>query len=76
MVDILLKEEVYAIIGAAMEVHRNLGCGFLEAVYQEALEIEMTGRGIPHAAQKELPILYKGTPLKKSMSLILLSTKR
>ncbi len=65
MVNLLFKDEVYAIVGAAMEVHRNLGCGFLEAVYQEALEIELTGRGIPHLAQKELPILYKGTILKK-----------
>ena len=54
----------YAIIGAAMEVHRQLGCGFLEAVYQEALEIELTARGIPFVAQAELPIYYKGRVLK------------
>ncbi len=65
MVNLLYKDEVYAIVGAAMEVHRNMGCGFLEAVYQEAMEIEMTGKGIPFLAQKELPISYKGTPLKK-----------
>ncbi len=65
MVNLLLKDEVYAIVGAAMEVHRNLGCGFLEGVYQEALEIELTGRGIPYLPQKELPILYKGMQLKK-----------
>jgi GxxExxY protein len=54
----------YAVIGAAMEVHRQLGCGFLEAVYQEALEIELMGRGVPFRAQVELPIRYKGRVLK------------
>ncbi len=49
----------YAIIGAAMEVHRQLGCGFLEAVYQEALEIELAARDIPFRAQVELPVCYK-----------------
>jgi GxxExxY protein len=54
----------YAIIGAAMEVHRQLGCGFLEAVYQESLELELTERGIPFRSQVELPIWYKGRVLK------------
>ena len=48
-----------------MEVHRNLGCGFLEAIYQEALEIELTSRGIAYFPQKEVIVTYKGRPLKK-----------
>jgi GxxExxY protein len=53
----------YAIIGAAMEVHRQLGRGFLEAVYQEALAVELACRDVPFAREVELPILYKGVKL-------------
>jgi GxxExxY protein len=62
---ILYKEEVYKIVGAAMEVYNQLGCGFLEAVYQEALGIELTARQIPFVAQPELLIAYKGKVLQK-----------
>jgi GxxExxY protein len=47
MTELLLKDEVFAIVGAAMEVHNQLGTGFLEAVYHEAMEIEERLRGIP-----------------------------
>jgi GxxExxY protein len=54
----------YAVIGAALEVHRQLGCGYLEAVYQEAMELELTARGIPFQPQAEIPVRYKGRVLK------------
>jgi GxxExxY protein len=65
MTDLIYKDEVFAIIGSAIEVHKQLGNGFLEAVYQEALQIELRQRGIPFEAQKRLPIKYKETLLSK-----------
>jgi GxxExxY protein len=59
-----MDTQTYEIIGAAIEVHRELGCGFLEAVYQEALKEEMISRGIPFRAEADLPIFYKGKQLK------------
>ena len=53
----------HAIIGAALEVHRALGSGFLEAVYQEALAKELGFRNIPFRAQCEIPVFYKGDKL-------------
>ena len=63
--ELLLKDEVYQIIGAAMEVHKILGCGFLEAVYQEALELEFQMKKIPYEREKTVQIEYKGNILKK-----------
>jgi GxxExxY protein len=63
--ELILGDECYAVIGAAMEVHSQLGPGFLEAVYQESLEMELGSRSIPFEAQKTLTIYYKGRPLKK-----------
>lgn len=53
----------FALIGAALEVHRVLGPGFLEAVYQEALAKELSRRDIPFRAESELPVFYKGDRL-------------
>lgn len=62
---IYLKNENYNITGAAMHVYNTLGNGFLEAVYQEALEIEFKKRDIPYEREKELTIYYEGKPLQK-----------
>jgi GxxExxY protein len=56
-------QQTYQIIGAAMEIHRQLGHGFLEAVYQEALAIEFVNQGIPYQREVELPVFYKGQQL-------------
>ena len=65
MPDLIFKDEVYAIAGAAMEVYYKLGVGFLEPVYQEALAIEFNGRGIPYVRDERLKMLYKGVELQK-----------
>jgi len=61
--DLIFKEEAYAIQGAAFEVYREMGCGFLEAVYQECMEKELHLRGIPFTARQKLSLTYKGDPL-------------
>jgi GxxExxY protein len=65
MTELLYKNEVFEIIGAAMEVHTELGSGFLEAVYQEAFEIELRNRKISFESQKLLSVMYKNTKLNK-----------
>ena len=59
----IYKEESYNIRGAMMAVHRELGSGFLERVYQDALEYEFRERGIPYEREKKIQIMYKGKPL-------------
>jgi len=65
MPELIYKYEAYQIIGAAMEVHRTLGAGFLEAVYQEAFEIELKEKNIPYQREVALTITYKGKALQK-----------
>lgn len=55
--------ETYAIIGAAMRVHRELGCGFLEAVYQDAMQVELESQGLAFEPQKDFRIRYRGVLL-------------
>ena len=61
----LFENESYAIRGAIFEVYKDKGSGFLEAVYQECLELELTNQNIPFSAQVPLDLSYKGKPLKK-----------
>ena len=62
----LYKDETYAIHGALFEVYRVLGCGFLEAVYQKALEVELVQRNIPFASQVDIDVEYKGMKLEQT----------
>src|SRR5437899_8460264 len=62
--ELLFNEKSYKIIGACFEVYREKGCGFLESVYQECMEIELRLQGIPFVAQKPLTLEYKGCPVR------------
>jgi len=62
---IIYKEESYRITGVIFEVYKEKGCGFLEEVYQECLELECKAQGIPFERQKGLKLSYKGQELKK-----------
>ena len=64
--EILYAKEAYKIQGAAFEVYKEIGCGFLEAVYQECLENEFLLQGIPFSPQFELKLKYKGKVLKQT----------
>ena len=65
MTEIIHREESYRIMGACFEVYKTLGCGFLEAVYQECLELEFEERKVPFVAQVPLGLRYKGRPLRQ-----------
>ena len=65
-IEILYKEEAFKIIGICMEVHRELGLGFHEFIYQEALEIEFKLQGIPFVREQEYKVFYKGKQLSKT----------
>ncbi len=60
----LYKEETYKILGAFFEVYNEMGCGFLEPVYQECLEIEFGKQAVPFLSQKSIVLEYKGNKLK------------
>ena len=63
MADVVFPVESHSIIGAAMAVHRNLGCGFSEKVYQDAMEVEFQKKGIPYLRETELKVVYQGVEL-------------
>ena len=63
--NLLFKDECYKIYGCIYTVNKKLGSGFLEAVYQEALEVELKRENIPYDSQKEVEILYDGIPLSQ-----------
>lgn len=63
--NIVYKEESYAIMGAAFEVYREMGCGFLEAVYQECLQLEFASQQLPFKAQRALELRFKGRSLQQ-----------
>ena len=65
MAELILKDEVFAVAGAAMDVYYTLGVGFLEPVYHEALSSEFGRRRVPYASEKELDLYYKDTKLTK-----------
>lgn len=62
---LVYPKESYAIIGACFNVYKEMGCGFLESVYQECLEIELENQGIPFRAQQELTLTYRDRELKQ-----------
>ena len=62
--EILFKEESFKIMGACFEVYKQMGCGFLEGVYQECLALEFKSQDIPHVEQPRLCLNYRGIPLK------------
>jgi GxxExxY protein len=65
MADLIYKDECYRIMGACFEVYKELGCGFLEAVYQECLDIELGIQEIPFRPKAELTLIYKGRTLEQ-----------
>jgi GxxExxY protein len=66
LADLKRDEETYAVIGAAMTVHRELGHGFLESVYQEAVERELKEMGIPYRREVQISIFYKNQKMESS----------
>ena len=65
MKELIHQDETYRILGACFEVYKDKGCGFLESVFQECLEIEFSLQGIPAVAQAPMRLEYKGWPLQQ-----------
>jgi GxxExxY protein len=63
---LLFEEETYALLGACFEVYKGMGCGFLEAVYQECLELELGDRKVPFQPQAQLCLTYKDRQLRQT----------
>jgi GxxExxY protein len=66
--DFPLKDETYQVLGACFEVYNEMGCGFLESVYQECLEKELNSCGIPFEAQQSIELAFKGQELQRTFA--------
>jgi GxxExxY protein len=66
MSELIYAEESYKVMGACFEVYKEKGCGFLEAVFQECLEMELADQGVPFVAKPSLALHYKGRQLKQT----------
>jgi GxxExxY protein len=66
MTEIIYAQESYKIIGACFEVYKEKGCGFLESVFQECIQLELGMQGITFEAQKNISLGYKGIPLEQT----------
>jgi GxxExxY protein len=64
--ELIYADETYSILGACFNVYKQMGCGFLENVYQECLEIEFEFQGIPFVSQEDLELKYRGRPLRQT----------
>ncbi len=64
MSDILFKNESYEIVGACMKIHRALGCGYKEVIYQDALEVELRNKSIPFEKEKKYEVIYEKVTLR------------
>ncbi len=75
MVELIYKDLAYKIVGCAMKVHKTLGPGFVESVYEAALKLEFTSQGIKFESQKEYPVIYMGQEIKKFYCDIVIENK-
>ena len=66
MSKLILEQETHRILGACFEVYKEKGCGFVEPVYQECLEVELASLGIEFLAQQEIGLSYRGRPLRQT----------